>query len=359
MGRAAQHATRAFPPSDIERLARLREIAQHPGVENAVAAVRELTDMEVAFSSRISESDQVIEAVSGDGGRFGIEPGSAIPIEDTFCQRVLAGRLPQVVADVAADERAANVPVATEHGVGAYVSVPIRFSDGHLYGTLCAASRGPTEHVAYRELQFVHVFARIVSDELEREQMREQVRELELRAASARTLISAVEMRDSYTGEHSRAVVDQAVAVARRLGLDDEASAEVGEVAMLHDIGKIAVPDQILRKPGPLDDEEWNIMRCHSAKGAELVLSTPGLEHLAPAIRAEHERWDGSGYPDGLERRGDPAREPHHPRLRRLQRDDERPAVPGCAQPRGRPGRDRCGPRGAVLPDSRVLPSWR
>lgn len=287
-------------PSDIERLARLRETAQHPGVENAVAAVRELTGMEVVFTSRVTETDQVLEVISGDAGRFGLERGSAMALEDTFCHRVLAGRLPQVIADVAADQRAASVPVATKHGIGAYVSVPLRFSDGQLYGTLCAASRGPTDEVAYRELQFVHVFARIVSDELEREQMREQVRELELRAASARTLISAVELRDSYTGEHSRAVVEQAVAVARRLGLDEEAAAEVGEVAMLHDIGKIAVPDHILQKTGPLNDEEWTVMRRHPAQGAELVRSTPGLEHLAPAIRAEHERWDGGGYPDGL-----------------------------------------------------------
>lgn len=182
--------------------------------------------MAVAYTSRITETEQVIEVVSGDAGSFGVEEGTAVPIEDTFCHRVLSGRLPQVIGDVAADPRAANVPVAIERGVGAYVSVPLRFSDGSLYGTLCAASKGPTDDVAYRELQFIHVFARIVSDELEREQMRDRMRDLEVRAASARSLISAVEMRDAYTGEHSRAVVEHATEVARRIGLHE---AEVAE----------------------------------------------------------------------------------------------------------------------------------
>jgi HD-GYP domain-containing protein (c-di-GMP phosphodiesterase class II) len=69
---------------------------------------------------------------------------------------------------------------------------------------------------------------------------------------------------------------------------------------MLHDIGKIAVPDTILGKPGSLTEEEWKVMRSHSAYGEQLVNDTPGLQHLAKAIRAEHERWDGGGYPDGL-----------------------------------------------------------
>ena len=119
-------------------------------------------------------------------------------------------------------------------------------------------------------------------------------------APPRRTLIAAVEARDAYTGEHSACVVEHAVAVARHLGLDDDAVAEVEQVALLHDIGKLAVPDTILRKPGPLDEEEWAIMRTHPISSDELIRNVPGLAHLAPAIRAEHERWDGGGYPDGL-----------------------------------------------------------
>ena len=69
---------------------------------------------------------------------------------------------------------------------------------------------------------------------------------------------------------------------------------------MLHDVGKIAVPSEILLKPGPLTEEEWVVMRSHAAVGGELVARIDAFAHLAPAVRASHERWDGGGYPDGL-----------------------------------------------------------
>jgi HD-GYP domain-containing protein (c-di-GMP phosphodiesterase class II) len=70
--------------------------------------------------------------------------------------------------------------------------------------------------------------------------------------------------------------------------------------ARLHDVGKLAVPDAILQKPGPLDEDEWKVMRKHPDMGAEMVARVPGLEELAELVRAHHERWDGSGYPQGL-----------------------------------------------------------
>jgi HD-GYP domain-containing protein (c-di-GMP phosphodiesterase class II) len=70
--------------------------------------------------------------------------------------------------------------------------------------------------------------------------------------------------------------------------------------ALLHDVGKVAVPSEILLKPGPLEEAEWEIMRSHAAVGGELVARIEAFAHLAPAVRASHERWDGTGYPDGL-----------------------------------------------------------
>jgi diguanylate cyclase (GGDEF)-like protein/putative nucleotidyltransferase with HDIG domain len=118
--------------------------------------------------------------------------------------------------------------------------------------------------------------------------------------ASLRALLAAVNARDSYTAMHSREVVTLARAVARQLGLDEAQRSEVEHIALLHDLGKIAVPDAILRKPGPLTDHEQVLMRQHPVVGAEILASMPELAHLAPSVRAEHERWDGGGYPDGL-----------------------------------------------------------
>ena len=118
--------------------------------------------------------------------------------------------------------------------------------------------------------------------------------------ASLRALLAAVNARDSYTAMHSREVVTLTRAVARQLGLDEAQRSEVEHIALLHDLGKIAVPDAILRKPGPLTDHERVLMRQHPVVGAEILASMPELAHLARAVRAEHERWDGGGYPDGL-----------------------------------------------------------
>ena len=118
--------------------------------------------------------------------------------------------------------------------------------------------------------------------------------------SSLRALLAAVNARDSYTAMHSREVVTLARGVARRLGLDEAKTSEVEHIALLHDLGKIAIPDAILRKPGPLTSHEQTLMRQHPVVGAQILASMPELAHLAPAARAEHERWDGGGYPDGL-----------------------------------------------------------
>jgi HD-GYP domain-containing protein (c-di-GMP phosphodiesterase class II) len=110
----------------------------------------------------------------------------------------------------------------------------------------------------------------------------------------------ALEARDFYTSAHSKDVVELASAVARRLGLGQDATRDVEQVALLHDIGKVGIPDAVLQKQGPLDAQEWELMRQHPVVGEHIIAGTPGLSHLAPAIRAEHEHWDGSGYPDGL-----------------------------------------------------------
>jgi len=113
-------------------------------------------------------------------------------------------------------------------------------------------------------------------------------------------LSSTVEAKDDYTAAHGQDVADMAERVALRMELTAARAREVRHAAMLHDVGKIAVPSEILQKRGPLDDAEWEIMRSHAAVGGDLVARIDAFAHLAPAVRASHERWDGGGYPDGL-----------------------------------------------------------
>jgi diguanylate cyclase (GGDEF)-like protein len=118
--------------------------------------------------------------------------------------------------------------------------------------------------------------------------------------AVVRSLAAALEARDGYTGGHSEAVHSLSVAVARRLGLGPAEVEEVRTVALLHDIGKIGVPDDVLHKNGPLTEAEWEMMRRHPVIGERILRPLPGMAAVARAVRAEHERWDGSGYPDRL-----------------------------------------------------------
>lgn len=113
-------------------------------------------------------------------------------------------------------------------------------------------------------------------------------------------LAEALLERDRYTGEHSELVVGLATRVARGLGLDGREVEQVRSAALLHDIGKVAIPDDVLAKAGPLDELEWAVMREHPVIGERILRAIPGLGGVARIVRHEHERWDGRGYPDGL-----------------------------------------------------------
>jgi putative nucleotidyltransferase with HDIG domain len=113
-------------------------------------------------------------------------------------------------------------------------------------------------------------------------------------------LAQAVELRDKYTGGHTQRVTTYALLLADRLGLSpqDRRLLQIG--VPLHDIGKIGVDDAVLRKPGLLTVEEFESLRSHTIRGAEILTSIPDLEAVLPIVRSHHERWDGRGYPDGL-----------------------------------------------------------
>jgi two-component system cell cycle response regulator len=112
-------------------------------------------------------------------------------------------------------------------------------------------------------------------------------------------LLKVLSEREPDLHEHSSDVMALARGVARRLGLPVEERDIVARAAELHDIGKMAIPDAILNKPGPLDDREWGFMRRHTIIGEDILNVAPALQPVAALVRASHERWDGKGYPDG------------------------------------------------------------
>ena len=118
---------------------------------------------------------------------------------------------------------------------------------------------------------------------------------------TALLLGDVVEADDTYTGEHCRSVLRLSLAVADELGLDADTKRNVEFGALLHDVGKIAVPKEIINKPGKLDEREWAIIKTHTIEGQKMLEKIGGfMREIGHIVRASHERWDGTGYPDGL-----------------------------------------------------------
>ncbi len=113
-------------------------------------------------------------------------------------------------------------------------------------------------------------------------------------------LAQAVEHRDKYTGLHCERLATYSIGLGQALGLPRQDQLALYRGGYLHDIGKISIPDVILFKRGLLTDEEWQIMRLHTLRGEEICKPMKTLAPVLPIIRSHHERWDGSGYPDGL-----------------------------------------------------------
>lgn len=120
------------------------------------------------------------------------------------------------------------------------------------------------------------------------------------------TLVKALEECDSDTKEHVKRTMELGEKLGKRLGFSDIQLSNLSLLCMLHDIGKIGVPLEILNKPSRLNEEEWAVMRTHTEKGYQIAASAKELENIADMVRHHHERWDGMGYPDGLSKESIP-----------------------------------------------------
>ncbi len=176
------------------------------------------------------------------------------------------------------------------------LSVPITV-DGSVWGVLNIEAPEP-DAFTDTDVGLVEAIAASLGSSVHRASL---VSDLERTFTTTLTaLMSTVEAKDDYTASHEQHVAELAASVAVRLGLPRSHASDVRYAALLHDVGKVAIPSEILLKPAALSEEEWITMRSHATIGGELVEKIEAFAHLAPAVRASHERWDGGGYPDGL-----------------------------------------------------------
>ena len=212
------------------------------------------------------------------------------------------------VVDMPETERTRLAPF----GIKSILLIPLLVS-GEWYGYIgfdcCKSARNWTD----QETALLKIAAAQISAGIENHRLLEEVlldarmlerSNIELKQAYEETLegwARALELRDSDTEGHTRRVADLTLKIGKKMGLREVQLVHLRRGALLHDIGKMAVPDQILRKPGPLDDEEWAIMRDHPIHAYEMLSR---INYLRPALAipcSHHERWDGLGYPQRLE----------------------------------------------------------
>jgi signal transduction histidine kinase len=138
-------------------------------IERVLEAAREELGMDVAFVSEFARRRMVFRKLVGEAESFGWKEGESVPLDDTFCQLLLEGRLPNVIPDAKADGRVKFLQITGKADIGSYAGAPIRFSDGTLYGTFCVLSHSPEPSLVERDGQFIRVLARLVAEQIERE----------------------------------------------------------------------------------------------------------------------------------------------------------------------------------------------
>jgi hypothetical protein len=265
-----------------EMLARLaRHACEIAGVDRACVLLRD----------RLSEVSMTVAAVHGLPGEL---LGQSFGIVDGMAGRVLLTGRPVLVDDSPA------FPRPIEHALGRarpMASVPVSWA-GEVRAALSVGSSDPARDIGPRDVAVLCEVAELASHAIEHAERRQDL-EGAMRASLA-TLARTADMRDPRNPQQSEQVAELAGAVGAELGLDGDDLAELRLAALLRDVGKLAVPDGVLRKPGPLSAREWDVIRRHPEWGGEMIFAIPGLEGVAAIVVHHHESYDGGGYPDRL-----------------------------------------------------------
>jgi HD-GYP domain-containing protein (c-di-GMP phosphodiesterase class II) len=282
---AARLTARLAATNDVEQIARLVVEELHETFAFYLVAIQRLDD------------DETLRLIAGAGALAEVM-AEFLLVEQSLHEgvngRVARSGRSALVADTRADadyiKRDPNTDPRSE------LSVPI-VVDGGVWGVLNIEAPEP-DALSEADALLVEVVAASLGSSIHRAML---VADLERTFTTTLTaLMSTVEAKDDYTACHEEQVGELAQRVAVRLGVSQARAADVRHAALLHDVGKVAIPSEILLKPAPLTDEEWVTMRRHAEIGGALVARIPAFAHLAAAVRASHERWDGGGYPDGL-----------------------------------------------------------
>lgn len=190
------------------------------------------------------------------------------------------------------------IPGLSEDHTDTKVAVaPLRLDGGRIGALVVGAPAYGEYEFSERKMRLLSGITHQVEMAINRVESYETLERTFLSTVEA--LANALEAKDEYTSDHARSITDMALEVGHQIGLDQAAMKRLELGALFHDIGKIGIPSDIIRKPGPLSDEERAIMQMHPELGERILEPIERLSEVRPIVRACHERWDGGGYPDG------------------------------------------------------------
>jgi len=214
---------------------------------------------------------------------------------DRINARVIESGKTEMVDDIGISITDSDGNEAREEASG--VCVPL-FAKGNVIGTLNIVRTGMMRSFTVGDMHSLSIMASKAASALESSMLYDELEDAYL--STIRALANSVEARDMYTRGHTDRVTHVAEAIARALGWGDDEIKWLKIGGTLHDIGKVGIPDRILNKPGPLNQDEVAVMKQHPQMGAKMLDGIPFLEPILPYVLYHHERWDGRGYPHGL-----------------------------------------------------------
>jgi putative nucleotidyltransferase with HDIG domain len=228
-------------------------------------------------------SDEFQKKVTGDG--------------NDLMKSVIDNRRTLIIDKFADDEDAGFLRLLRQEGYSGYLGTPIVSKGGAPIGAMALYQRKPMKYTKH-DIDFVKTISSQVAIALDREQFIDRIHEMNFE--SVYSLVQAIEMRDPYTRGHSLQVAKLASSIAEAIGFTGRDLELVKFAGLLHDVGKIAVPESILQKPSFLTNDEWKIIQLHPKQSVMIIDPIKGLRQIRDWVLYHHERWDGRGYPKNI-----------------------------------------------------------
>lgn len=290
----------------VERLAMLMDASVHVTstldleevLDLIMSQAKEVLDAEASSIFLVDEDKNELYFISATGTRGEKAKRVRVPWGKGIVGWVAETGETLLVPDVLKDKRFyKRVDEETDFVTRSILAVPLVVR-GRVVGVAEALNKKGDGAFVRDDVELFEAFARHAAVAVENAKLYAQLEELF--RSSIRAVVFAVEAKDRYTRGHTERVTHYSIITARELGLSTDELKKVEIASLLHDVGKIGIPDTILRKPGKLTDEEFEIVKAHPVRGSEIMAPIGAMKEIIPGIRDHHERYDGLGYPDKL-----------------------------------------------------------